>query len=128
MFNGGAVSWSSKRQDTVALSTVEAEYMAAAACVKQALWLRQLLTDLDLPRVMLTINSDNQGALSLTKNHIISSRSKHIDVRHHFLREHVARGEVSFQYCCTAEMIADALTKPVPMDKHRYCSLGMGVY
>jgi hypothetical protein len=126
--NGGAISWSSKRQETVALSTVEAEYMASAASVKEALWLRQLLSDLHLPTGTLIMNGDNQGALALVKNPVISPRSKHIDVRYHFLREHVAKGEVYFQYINTGEMIADSLTKAVPLDKHNFCRYSMGIY
>jgi hypothetical protein len=102
--------------------------MASAASVKEALWLRQLLSDLHLPTGTLIMNGDNQGALALVKNPVISPRSKHIDVRYHFLREHVAKGEVYFQYINTGEMIADSLTKAVPLDKHNFCRYSMGIY
>ena len=128
MQNGGAVSWSSKRQETVALSTVEAEYMAAAAAAKEALWLRVLLAELSLPHQTIQIYADNQGAMALTKNPIVSARSKHIDVRYHFVRERVAQGQVAFTYISTSEMIADSLTKALSGDKHSFCKLGMGVY
>ena len=126
IFNGGAISWSSRLQQTVAASTTEAEYMAAAAVVKEGLWMRKLFNDLGLDTSIL-INADNQSAIKLLKNPIFSMRSKHIDVVYHFARERVARGEVSFQYIRTDLMVADALTKPVPTNKFNFCRAAMGV-
>jgi hypothetical protein len=112
LLNGGAISWSSRLQQTVAQSTVEAEYMAAAAAVKEALWLRTLLSDLGVSGLgAVQMYCDNQGAVQLLKHPIASQRSKHIDVMHHFARERVARGEVAFTYCSTGENAADILTK-----------------
>jgi hypothetical protein len=129
LYNGGAVCWSSKLQDTVALSTVEAEYQAAARAAKEGLWLRKACADLGEPvSGALQCFGDNQGAISLIKNPVISDRSKHIDVMHHFVRERAARGEVVFSYCRTAEQVADALTKAVPLAKFTWCREGMGVY
>jgi hypothetical protein len=127
IMNGGAISWSSKRQQTVAASTTEAEYMAAAHTVKEALWLRKLLYDFKLDAGTILIRADNQSAIKLLKNPISSVRSKHIDVIYHFARERVARKEVAFQYVRTEHMIADALTKALPEAKHAYCRAGMGV-
>ena len=128
IMNGGAVSWSSKKQPTVAVSTTEAEYMAAAYAVKEALWLRQLMFDLHLDPGTISIRADNQGAIKLLKNPIFSMRSKHIDVVYHFARERVARKEVKFEYIRTDDMIADSLTKPVPVGKHEFCCKSMGVF
>jgi hypothetical protein len=127
MLNGGAISWSSRRQQTVAASTTEAEYMAASAAVKEALWLRKLLSDLQLLTRPVNINADNQSAIKLLKNPINSGRSKHIDVLHHFARERVSLREVEFDYISTDSMVADVLTKAVPESKHRLCRSGMGV-
>lgn len=127
ILNGGAITWSSRLQSTVAVSTTEAEYMAAAAATKEALWLRTLFADLGLPVPCIDIAADNQAAISLLKNPIISLRSKHIDVLHHFARERVARGEVTFTYVPTDAMAADALTKPVPATKHKFCRASMGI-
>ena len=128
ILNGGAICWSSKRQQTVAASTTEAEYMAAAAAVKEGLWLRKLLNDLDLKIGTVTIMADNQAAIKLLKNPISSVRSKHIDVMHHFARERVQRNEVEFKYTTTSSMLADMLTKPVGEAKHLVCCKGMGLF
>ena len=73
------------------------------------------------------IKCDNQGAIQLGKNPIASQRSKHIDVRYHFVREHVQSGDVIFKYCATQEMVADILTKPLPRAKFVFCREKMGV-
>ena len=112
----------------MAASTTEAEYMAAAAAVKEGLWLRKLLNDLDLKIGTVTIMADNQAAIKLLKNPISSVRSKHIDVMHHFARERVQRNEVEFKYTTTSSMLADMLTKPVGEAKHLVCCKGMGLF
>jgi hypothetical protein len=127
MLNGGAISWSSRRQQTVAASTTEAEYMAAAHAVKEALWLRKLLSDLNQPSDTIAIRADNQSAIKLLKNPISSVRSKHIDVIYHFARERVARKEVAFSYIKTTDMVADILTKAVPENKFIFCRDNMGL-
>ena len=129
IYNGGAVSWSSRRQQTVAVSTTEAEYMAASAAVREALWLKKLLGDLDIVNVNnpIMIMSDNQGAIKLLHNPITSVRSKHIDVIYHFARERIARKEVAIEYVRTDHMLADVLTKALPKVKHAFCCAGMGV-
>ena len=125
--NGGAISWSSRLQQTVAVSTTEAEYMAAAAAIKEALWMRRLLTNLGHDPGTITIRADSQSAIKLLKNPIFSMRSKHIDVIYHFARERVARKDVAFQYIKTDAMVADALTKPLPTSKFQYCRNAMGI-
>jgi transposase InsO family protein len=125
LFNGGAVSWSSRRQRTVAASTTEAEYMAAAAAVKEGLWLRKLMYDLREDCSPVTILADNQSAIKLLKNPVSSQRSKHIDVIYHFARERVGRGDVEFEYVSTNHMLADMLTKIVPKHKLEYCRGGI---
>lgn len=125
--NGGPISWQSKRQPTVAVSTAEAEYIAAAAAVKEALWLAKLMADLGYPQMPVPISGDNQAALKLLRNPISSLRSKHIDVVHHFARERVMRGEIQFSYISTADQLADFLTKAVPPAKHSMCCKNLSI-
>ncbi|KAJ9521136.1 hypothetical protein QJQ45_022831 [Haematococcus lacustris] len=132
MLHGGAVSWSSRRQPTVAASTTESEYMAcsAAAAGKEGLWLRGVLADLSLGSAVVqpvTIMCDNEAALTLVKHPIASARSKHIDVLHHFVRERVARGELVFNFCGSAANVADVFTKALPFVKFEFYKAGMGM-
>ncbi|GAQ83662.1 putative retrotransposon protein [Klebsormidium nitens] len=127
LLGGAAVSWASKLQQTVAYSTVEAEYMAAAHAAKEALWIRKLAADLGLESGRLTVWSDNQGALQLIKHPITSQRSKHIDISHHFVRERVIRGELKFEYCPTTKMPADFLTKALAVAKFEECKKLIGL-
>ena len=124
---GGAVSWSSRLQPTVAVSTVEAEYLSAGQAVKEALWFRKLGEDLNLDLGPIQIHCDNQGALQLLKHPIASQRSKHIDVIHHFARERVARKEVTFSFCRTEDMKADLLTKALSPGKFKKCREEIGI-
>jgi len=101
--------------------------MSAAAAVKEALWLRKVLPDLGVTVGAVSINCDNQAAISLMQNPIASARSKHIDVMHHFARERVARGEIEFKYISTDTMLADCMTKPLPVIKFVGFREGMGV-
>ncbi|KAJ9530530.1 hypothetical protein QJQ45_012533 [Haematococcus lacustris] len=128
VLSAAAVSLRSKLQSTVAASTTEAEYQAAADATKEALFLRKLLHELqDGGGGPVPIRCDSQGAVALLKNPVESQRSKHIAVMHHMARERVWRGEVLFTYCPTADMVADALTKALPGQKFGKCKEGMGV-
>ena len=114
MLCGGPVSWMSKKQSTVALSSTEAEYMAACEAAREAIFIRALLAELQLEQATATtIFEDNQGCIALTKNPVHHSRTKHIDVRHHFVRTKVESGEVAFHYIPTTDMVADIFTKPL---------------
>ena len=109
---GAAVSWTSRLQQTVALSSAESEYMAASAASQEAIHLRRLLESLGFKQEGPTvIYDDNQGAIAMTKNPVMHRRTKHIDIRHHFVREAVARGDVTLVYVPTSEQAADLLTK-----------------
>ena len=120
----GAVSWLSKKQATVALSTAEAEYVALSAATQEAIWLRRLLTDVgESLEDPIVINEDNQGAIAMAKNPVGHARTKHIDIRYHFVREGVQNGAIILKYVATGEMIADILTKPLP--KHPFEKLVM---
>ena len=112
----------------MALSTAEAEYMAATQATKEALWLKQLLNEIGLTQSQpVLIRSDNQGCIALTKNPAYHSRTKHIDIRHHFIRDSVEVGDIELQYCATNDMVADVLTKALARDKHEQHTDTLGV-
>ena len=109
---GGIISWASKRQSTVALSSTEAEYVSASLACQEAVWLRALLDDLNFVQEESTvIKEDNQGAIALSKNPKFHARTKHIDIKHHFIRQKVDNAEITLEYCPTEQMLADLLTK-----------------
>jgi hypothetical protein len=114
------ITWNSKRQQTVALSTCEAEYMALSHTVCEGIWTRKLLKELGFPQPTTTVHEDNQGCIALVKNPVQHHRTKHIDVKHHFIREQVEQGTFKVIYCPTHEMKADILTKGIaaPQFKH----------
>ena len=116
---GGAVSWQAKKQQTVALSTMEAEYMAATQAVQEALWWRSFLMELGMKVSGETILlSDSKGAIDLAKNPEFHPRSKHIDIKHHFIREQIADKSVKMDHIGTEIMAADILTKPLGRMRH----------
>jgi len=110
----GVISWGSKKQSTVALSTTEAEYMALTEAAKEAIWLRRILSELGFTRQEPTVvYEDNQPAIALTNNPVHHGRTKHIDIKHHFVRSRVESQEIRVEYVPTDEMVADVLTKPL---------------
>ena len=113
--SGPLISWKSKKQQSVALSTCEAEYMALAAAVQETKFLRQLLKDMigceEKESVVLYV--DNQGAIALAKNPVQHQRSKHIDIKYHFVRLEVQKGVLQLEYVPSEDNVADVFTKPV---------------
>ena len=111
---GPLISWKSRKQPTVALSTCEAEYIALAATIQEGLYLIQLLNEMDkgCQYGFAKIFEDNQGTIALSKNPVNRQRSKHIDIRYHFIRTELNNGRVVVVYCPTEDMIADIMTKP----------------
>ena len=116
---GGAISWSSKKQPTVALSTTEAEYMAVSQGTREAIWLRRLLHELGFGAAgPVRIFNDNLGCVALTRNAVYHARTKHIDIQHHFVREKVECQEVDVRSVGTDGMVADIMTKGLGKPKH----------
>jgi hypothetical protein len=112
--NGDPVSWSSKKQRVVALSTCEAELYAEAAAIQEVLWLRGLMAELGLhTQTGSTVYGDNQSAIAATANGVKSERTKHVDVKYHFVTETVERGQVTLRWVPTAQQQADIFTKPL---------------
>ncbi|KAL3634979.1 hypothetical protein CASFOL_022033 [Castilleja foliolosa] len=118
---GGAISWKSRLQKVVALSSTEAEFIAATEAVKESIWLKGFVHELLDEEKVITVYCDNQSAIHLTKNPMFHERSKHIDVRLHFIRDIVARNEVCMEKIGTEDNPADVMTKVLPMSKFRYC-------
>jgi hypothetical protein len=116
---GAAVTWFCKKQGPVALSSTEAEYYALSEATKEAIWIKQMMEELgfvsDNP---LTIMEDNQSTIAIALNPINHQRTKHIDTRVHFIRDHVKRKDINIVYCPTGDMVADIFTKALPAKQH----------
>ena len=128
MLNGGPVSWKSQLQTCVALSTAEAEYMELSESAKEAMFLRYLLRDIQLTQTKPTVLlEDNQSAIALSNSAITNNRTKHIDIKYHFVREKVLTSDVRVEYCPTEFMLADVFTKPLAAPRHAMlCKAIMG--
>jgi hypothetical protein len=123
---GSLVSWSSKRQHTPAVSSIEAEYMALARATKEALWLQRLVGELQsITPETVPINVDNSSCIALAKNPEAHDRTAHIV--YHFLHAHVATKRVKLVQCPTEVMVADVLTKAVGGPKHLWCAKALGL-
>jgi hypothetical protein len=107
------VSWASKKQNSVALSTAEAECIVAGHCCAQLLWMRQTLRDYGYKLSKVPLLCDNESAIHMADNPVEHSRTKHIDIRYHFLRDHHQRGDIKIAYVSTKEQLADIFTKPL---------------
>jgi hypothetical protein len=128
LLGNAPVSWKSKKQPTQALSSVEAEYMAATEAAKEALFWKSFLTGVGYQiTAPIRILSDNQGSIALSKNPGHHDRTKHIDVKHHFVRERVADGTITLEHVGTNDMAADVLTKALVRDKHNHTTALLGI-
>lgn len=107
------ITWNSKKQPTVALSSTEAEYMAITEGTKEAIWLRRLFGELKLQDLQIptTIHGDNQGSINLAHNPVYHGRTKHVEVRHHFIREKILTREITLDFVPTGKQLADIFTK-----------------
>ena len=125
---GSSIAWSSKKQATVATSSVEAEYIASANATKEAVWLHTLLTELDFsPTQATVIYADNLGCITLANNPVSHSRAKHIDIKHHFICEKIEHHEVRLDYMSTKNMLADIFTKALPREAFEKFRTQLGV-
>lgn len=126
--HGCLISWSAVKQRTTALSSTEAEYMSMSHAMREALWIRLFTSCLHItiPQPF-PLLCDNQSALDIANSDAISSRSKHIDIRYHFIREHLLSGSFVTSWVSTTEMTADILTKPLSPALHTQHSIALGL-
>jgi len=129
MVDGGAVSWSSKKQELVTLSTTEAEYVAATHAAKEAVWLRRLIGEIfSPPKEPTTLHGDNKSAIALAHGGQYHARTKHIDIRYHYIRYIIEAEVIKLIYCPTGEQTTDILTKALPSTKAKHFAIAMGLY
>jgi len=128
MLQSGPVTWSCKKQPTVALSSAEAEYVSLCRTAQEAVWITQLMSDLgEAPSEPFIIYEDNLAAISMSKNSEFHAKTKHIDVKTHFVRDLVKNNKITVQHVPSCEMLADIFTKPLVRDKFRYLRESIGV-
>uniref|UniRef100_A0AAV1TVQ6 Reverse transcriptase Ty1/copia-type domain-containing protein n=1 Tax=Peronospora matthiolae TaxID=2874970 RepID=A0AAV1TVQ6_9STRA len=131
MLLGAPVSWGSKKQPSVSLSTSEAEYIALSLAIQEGKWIHRLLCEIVMaaneegPELM--IHEDNQSCIKMTKNPVNHGRAKHIDIKYHHIRDEVKRGEVKLKYCETAVMLADIMTKGLHGPRHKEMTATLGI-
>ena len=121
MLGRSLVSWSSKKQNSVALSTAEAEYIATGACCAQILYMKQTLLDYGVVLEKVPLLCDNESMVKLANNLVQHSRTKHIDIHHHCFRGHVAKNDISLEGVRTEDQLGDIFTKP--LDEAMFCQL-----
>eukprot|EP00253_Pinus_taeda_P033194 PITA_33194 len=122
------VSWFSKKQSSIALSTAEAECMATASCYTQLFWMMQTLQDIQITCTPpISILCDNTSSISISKNLVMHSKNKHMPIKYHFLREQVLEHKVKLEYVPSKEQVANIFTKPLPRETFEYLRQKMGV-
>ncbi|GJZ74055.1 hypothetical protein Tco_0638201 [Tanacetum coccineum] len=117
----------SKKQTALAISTTEAEYVSARKACQQALWMKQALVDYEVKLNDVHVLCDNKGAIDLSKNPVLHSRTKHIEIRHHFLRDNVQKRNISIEKVASEDNIADILTKPLKREPFNLLRPGLGL-
>ena len=130
MLAGGAVSWSSKKQASVALLSTEAEYIAGMHAAKEAVWLKRLLRDIwqqPNPDAPVPLLIDNQSAIAIARNPKFHDQTKHIEIQYHFLRQQYESKALELTYVPTGDQVADVLTKALAQEKHQRFTANMGM-
>ncbi|GKE61878.1 hypothetical protein Tco_1512245 [Tanacetum coccineum] len=120
-------SWFAKKQTALAISMTEAKYVFARKACQQALWMKQALIDYDIRLDNVPIMYDNKGAIDLSKNPVQHSRTKHLEIRHHFLRDNVQKGNISIEKVASEDNIVDIFTKPLKREVFNYLRFGLGM-
>jgi len=128
IIDGGAISWSSRKQELITLSTTEAEYVASTHAAKEAIWLRNFIGEVFAPLTSpTTLHCDNQSAIAIATNGNFHARTKHIDICYHFIRFIVENGSLKLVYCPTDDMTVDTLTKALPSSKAKHFATSLGL-
>lgn len=127
---GGTVSWASKKQTCITHSTIESEFIALAAACKEAEWLRNLLLDIELwpqPMPAISVHCDSQATMSRVLSKVYNGKSRHISLRHDYIRQLISDGIITIVYVRSCNNLADPFTKELPRDLIRSTSVGMGL-
>nr|GFA48031.1 hypothetical protein [Tanacetum cinerariifolium] len=119
-FGDKLVSWSSKKKKSTAISTTNAKYIAMSGCCAHILWMRSQLTDYGFVFNKIPLCCDNHSDIALCCNNVQHSKSKHIDIRHHFIREKVEKGMVELYFVTTDYQLADIFTKSLPRERFKF--------
>ncbi|KAI3501210.1 hypothetical protein L1887_29073 [Cichorium endivia] len=127
LFNGAAICWSSRKQEVVTLSSTEAEYVAATTCACHCVWLKGLFEEIEEKAGTVEVLCDNCSAIKLSKNPVMHRRTKHIDVRYHYIRELVNKEIIKLKFCGTNEQLADMMTKPLTLATFEFIREEIGV-
>ncbi|GJR78828.1 retrovirus-related pol polyprotein from transposon TNT 1-94 [Tanacetum coccineum] len=127
ILSGKLVCWSAKKQSFVAMSSAEAKYVAVAGCCAQVLWIKSQMADYDVLYDKVPIFCDNTSVIAISNNHVLHSRTKHIDIKHHFIRDHILKGDIELHFVPTDLQLADIFTKPLaePSFTRLVAELGM---
>nr|DAD46300.1 TPA_asm: hypothetical protein HUJ06_004530 [Nelumbo nucifera] len=127
-FGSGVFSWCSKKQKIVAQSSVEVEYISASMAASQTIWLRRIVEDVNEKQENATvIRCDNKSSIAMSKNPCYHSRTKHIALKHHFIRDAIEDGEIELIYCRTQEQLADIFVTPLAREKFEELREALGV-
>ena len=121
------VFWNNKKQNSMALCTVKVEYIATCSCCAQVLWMKQQLLDFGLIFYKIPIKCDNIIAINLSKNAIMHSSSKHIEIRHHFIKDHVQKGDITLEFIQTKFQLDDIFTKPLDENIFNFIKRELGI-
>ncbi|KAL4022949.1 hypothetical protein IC575_016695 [Cucumis melo] len=121
------ISWLSKKQNCVSLSTVEAEYIAAGSGCTQLIWMKNMLHEYGFDQDTMTLYCDNMSAIDISKNLVQHSRTEHIDIRHHFIRELVEDKVIKLDHVRSNLQLVDIFTKPLDASSFEYLRAGLGV-
>ena len=128
LLGSGAVSWLSKKQPIITLSTTKAEFVAAAGCASQVVWMRRVLNQLGhVQKKSTLVMCNNSSTIKLSKNPVMHGRSKHIDVRFHFFRELANDETIELMHCGTKEQTTDVMTKPLKLESFQKFRSQMGM-